>query len=94
MDLKLYIGFFFVNCYPFLATTKNKVDFITAEPCIPRTTSYITKAIDTVLGLYEARGFNITSFHVYNEFKVNTFKAHLLPICTYIYGKEEHIGII
>ena len=46
------------------------------------------------MGIYEARCFNITSVHGENEFKIKTLKAHLLPICTHIYVKEEYIGII
>ena len=62
-DLQLYIGLSFVDSYPFLATKTNKVNCITAEPCISRTTIHITKYIDTVLDLYEARFFNITAIH-------------------------------
>ena len=46
------------------------------------------------MDLYDTRGFNITVFHRDNEFNINTFKSHLLPIFTHIYGKEEHVGII
>ena len=61
-DLQLYIDFFFVNGYPFISTKTNKVNFITTEPCISRTTSNITKAIDTVLDLYGARGLILLQF--------------------------------
>ena len=49
--LNFYIDFYFVNGYAFLATKINKVNFITAKPCISRKTSHITKDIDTVLDL-------------------------------------------
>ena len=62
-DLQLYIDLFFVNGYPLLATRRNKVNFITSEPCISRTTSHATKAIDTLLDLYEERVSNITVIH-------------------------------
>ena len=64
------------------------------KPCISRTTSNITKYIDTVLDLCEARGFIITDVHGDNQFNINTLKANLIPIFTDIYGKDEHVGII
>ena len=88
-DLQFYIEFFFVNGYPFLAIETNKMNFITSEPCILRTISHITKTIDIVLDLYEAKRFNITSIHEDNEFNIKTLKSHLLPICTHIYSKES-----
>ena len=69
-----------MNDYPFLVKKTNKVNFITAKPCISRTTGHITKYIETVLDLYEARGFNITAVHGDNDIKIKTLKAHLLPI--------------
>ena len=51
-DLQLYIDLFVVNGYPFIATKTNNMNVITEEPYISRTTSHITKAIDTVLDLY------------------------------------------
>ena len=93
-DLQLYMDFFFVNGYPFLATKTNKANLNTGEPCISRTTSHTTKAIDTVLELYEAICFNITAVHGDNYFNIKTLKTKLPPICTHIYGKEEHVGII
>ena len=85
--LKYCIKFFFVYGYPFLSTKTNKVNLITSKPCISRITIHITKAIDTVMELYEARGFNINSVHGESEFTINTLKAQLFPICTHIYGK-------
>ena len=76
-----------MNGYPFLATKTKKVNFITAEPCISGTTIHITKAIDTVLYLYEAIGFNINSIHGDNKSNIKTLKSHSLTIYTYIYGK-------
>ena len=70
------------------------MNYITSEPYISRKTSHITKAIDTVLELFKARGFNINSVHGENEFHINTLKAKLLPIFKQIYGKEDHVGII
>ena len=58
------------------------------------TTSHTTNAIDTVLELYEAIGFNATVVHEEKEFNINTLKVHLLPLCTHIYEKKEHVGII
>ena len=92
-DLQFYIDLCFVNGYPFLETKTNKVNFITAKPCIWRTTSLITKDIDTVLYLYESRGFNINFIHGDNEFKLKTLTSHLLPIFTHTYGKEYNVGI-
>ena len=92
-DLKFYIDFFFVNGYNFLETKTNNVNFITAKPCISRKTSHITKAIETVLELYEAKGFSITTVHGYNKFNTKTLKYIFFPIYTHIYGKEEHVGI-
>ena len=62
-DLQLYIDPFFVNGFPFIAPKTNKVNFITTEPCNSRKTSHTTKDIDTVLDIYEARGFSITAAH-------------------------------
>ena len=44
------------------------------------TTINITKAIVTVLDLYEARGIDITTVHVDNEFNIKTLKANFIPI--------------
>ena len=85
--LQFYIDLFFVNGHPFLATTK-KVNFITAKPCISRKTSHTTKAINTVLDLYEARCFNITAVRGDNKFNIKKLKEHLLLICTHIYGRN------
>ena len=83
-----------MNSYSLLAATKNKVNFITSKPCILRENSHITNATDTLLDLYGERGFNIIAVHGDKEFKTNPLKAKLLPICTDIYGKEEHVGIL
>ena len=72
----------------------NKVNFITSKPCISRTTSHITKGIDTLLDLYEAIFFNMNDVHGYKKFNIKKLKSHLLPILTHIYGKEEYFGII
>ena len=63
-----------MNGYPFLATKTNKVNFITDKPCISRTTSHITKDIDTVLDLYEEIVFNITDVHGDNKFNNKTLE--------------------
>ena len=44
--------------------------------------------------LYEARGFNITTICVDNKFNIKTIKAHMLTLCTHIYGKEYYVVII
>ena len=70
------------------------MNFITAEPYISSKAVYITKAVKTVMDLYESRGSNITGVHGYNKFNIKTLKAHLIPIFTHIYGKEDHVGDI
>ena len=70
------------------------MNIITAEPFISKTTSHNTIAIDTVLDLYEAICFNITTVHGYNKFNINTLKAQFLPIFTHIYKKEDNAVII
>jgi hypothetical protein len=93
-NLQLYVDFFFVNGYPFLATKSAKVNFITAQPVTSRSTAQIIKHIDTVINKYEARGFTITAIHGDNEFNINDLKKHVLPTLVHIYGKDEHVGAI
>ena len=45
-ELQLYIEFFYVNIYPFLATKTGKVNFITATPMKSRSTNTIIGSID------------------------------------------------
>ena len=87
-DLQLYIDFFLVNGYPFLATRTNKVNFITAKTSISRKTSQITKDIDTALDLYEAGCFNITVINGDNNSNINTLKSKFILICTHVSGKK------
>ena len=86
-DMQLYIELFFCEWLPFSINIK-KVNFITAKPFISRTTSHITKSIDTVLDLYESRGFNISDVHIDNKFNIKTLKVHLITIFTHIYVKK------
>jgi hypothetical protein len=93
-NLQLYVDFFFVNGYPFLTTKSGKINFITATPVTSRSITNIKNALDNVIDMYEARGFNITTLHGDNEFNVHALRQHLLPILTQIYGKNEHVHII
>ena len=83
-----------MNCYSFLETKANKAGLITSELFIPRTTSHIAKSIDTVLDLYESRGFNISDVHIDNKFNIKTLKVHLITIFTHIYVKKYNVVII
>ena len=93
-ELQLYIDFFYVNGYPFLASKTSKINFITATPMKSRSTNTIIDAIDDVLNIYTSRGFKITIIHGDNEFNIKLLKDSLLPISVMIYGRNEHVGII
>ena len=93
-DIQLYIYFFFVNGYPFLATKSANLNFVTDHPCKSRSTVQIKTVLDMVLETYDARGFNLTIIRGENGFTVAKFKDYLLPIIVEIYGKDEHVDII
>ena len=43
---------------------------------------------------YNCRCFNISKFHVDNEFDEAALKQYLEPALVHIYGREEHVGPI
>ena len=93
-EVELYIDFFYVNGYPFFITKSSKVNFITAEYCTSRFKQQIINKLETVIGKYETRGFDVAAVHADNEFNVKDIKDFLLPTLTHIYGKDEHVGFI
>ena len=50
--------------------------------------------METVIQMYNARGFEIEAFHGDNEFDIKTLKEYLLPALMNIYGKGEHVGFL
>ena len=93
-NLQLYIDFFFVNKMPFLHTKSSKINFLTVQSGPNRTKGTIKASIDSVLTIYNARGFNISDVHGDNEFNMNILEDFLRPATLHIYGKNEHVGIV
>jgi hypothetical protein len=93
-NLQLYIDFFFVNKMPFLHTKSSKINFLTVQSGPNRTKGTIIAGIDSVISLYNARGFNISNVHGDNEFNIPALEASLRPTNLHIYGKHEHVGIV
>ena len=89
--LQLYVDFFYVNQLPFLHTKCSQIGFLTAHGGTGRSMGAIKKILDSVINLYESRGFKITELHGDNEFDVPALKDFLLPITIHIYGREEHV---
>ena len=73
-NVQLYVDFFFVNGYPFLATKSKKVNYLTATPCKSRSKGQIIEALEALLNTYESRGFNVTVVHGDNEFNIKDLK--------------------
>ena len=82
--IQLYLDFFFVNNIPFLHTKSSQVNFLTAHGNIKRSVANIKKVLDSVITLYEARGFTITDLHADNEFDVKSLHEFLLPVILHI----------
>jgi hypothetical protein len=93
-ELQLYIDFFYINGYPFLATKTSKVNFITATPMKSRSTNAVINTIDSVLNTYWSRGFDITIVHSDNKFNIKELKEFLSPTIVTIYGRNEHVRVI
>ena len=92
--LQLYVDFFYVNKIPFLHTKCSTFGYITAHGGVGRSLSVIKKLLNSVINMYESRGFQITDIHGDNEFDVKSLHEFLQPIVLHIYGREEHVAII
>ena len=88
------MDFFFVNGEPFLHTKTQKINFMTATHCTSRSQQQIKAVLETVIQMYNARGFEIEAFHGDNEFDIKTLKEYLLSALMNIYGKGEHVGFL
>jgi hypothetical protein len=93
-SIQLFIDFFYVNKLPFLHTKSSKINFLSIQSGKTRSTASIKAGLDTVIDIYNARGFDITDIHGDNEFNIASLKQHLLPTATHIYGANEHVGVI
>ena len=78
-NIQLYMDLFYIYGHTFLYTKYFKVDFISAQACIPKSKVQIMKVIYTVIQLYKLRGFEITAFRGDNYFNIQTLKYFLLP---------------
>ena len=92
--LQLFIDFFYVNQIPFLHTKCSTFGYLTAHGGVGRTLTAIKNTLDSVINLYESRGFTITDIHGDNEFNVKKLHDYLLPTIFHIYGRDEHVASI
>ena len=92
-NISLHVDFFYVNGHPFLHTKSEFVNFLTVQSGKTRTTASITQGLQTVLEVYNKRGFNVTKIFADNEFDIKSLHTALLPTNIHIYAAGEHCAV-
>ena len=90
-NLTLQANILYVNGIPFLATVSNPVDYVTVQALPDEKDNTLKKALDKVLNLYKARGFDVTCIDVDGQFEsLEQYYGAVLNIC----AQNEHVGRI
>ena len=81
----------YINNKPFLHTKSSKLQFSSIQSTANRSANTIQKGLQTVINLYQKRGFNVSDIHADNEFNIASIHDELKPINFHIYSPEEHV---
>ena len=75
----------YINTKPFLHTKPSKLQFSNIQSCQNRTKGTILKCLQSVIDMYERRGYSD------NKFNVESLIQFFDPINFHIYAPEEHV---
>ena len=89
--VQLEFDLLFVNRLPFLHSRSQKIDFRTIKLLPSREKGYIKEACKRVVQKYKKRGFNVTDYHVDNEFAIDGLEE-LLEADKHVSAADERIG--
>ena len=74
-----------MNGLPFLHTKSEDINVLTVQSAKNRNTSSITQSLNTVIDLYNKRGFKIQNIFGGNEFGISALHNALLPVILHIF---------
>jgi hypothetical protein len=91
-DLTLCMDFLFVQGMAFMHSISHKIGFRTVAQVPNRSKATILRETQSIVRLYQARGFIIRDIHADNEFEC--IRENLLPIDMHIVPADSHVGEI
>jgi hypothetical protein len=89
-NLTLCIDFFFVQGITFLHSVSRKIGFRTVAQVPNRTRATILREVQSIVRLYQARGFVVQDVHADNEYEC--IRNDMLPVDMHVVSADSHVG--